>query len=318
MHEETVKILRSYRSATALTEGAEVYLASATAALIHYRLSSQRSPDPPPAPYARVHAMGHACYVGPVMLLARGVRVEHHTVEQVGEGAWGIVRQWKDVVALHSIEYFGEAEWTREGEQLAAEVARRNEGHRRQTTDPEGYALHMHGANEYGFVTPDGQVYGWWYTASTARAHAWDHAAGDRDDEYLARGPLAELKPPDPAQTRSEPPEGYYVDFLPEDDDDPEGRGEWVWGIYDDTVNGDDKKVELGSEETEVEAIAAAWERHGDDLPSDATAGAPAAESTERPTDTGDRCRGCGAADGAPCMPDCPESAGLLDRGGQV
>lgn len=181
---DTVALLQRFAEVIPSTNNKAIaLLCETTAATIHLRASLlPREGEPAPQPYARVHAMGHNTYLGPVVMLARGIRVEHHTVEQVDDGAWGIVRQWKDVLALHSIEYLGEAEWAREGEQLGQEVTRRNEEHRRRSADPKGYSLHMKSAMQYGFVTPTGEVWGWWYSTSQARANAWTHADGEPEE----------------------------------------------------------------------------------------------------------------------------------------
>lgn len=145
-------------------------------------ISEGMAAEQPPAPYARVHAMGHATYTGPIVMLPRGIRVEHHAAVEDTTGVWGIVRQWKDVHALHSVEYFDGPEWDRECEQLAAEVVRRNEENRRRSAEPDGYAMFMKSTSQYGFTTPMGEVWGWWCSTARARENAWTHADGYPED----------------------------------------------------------------------------------------------------------------------------------------
>lgn len=181
MFKEIRSIIDRFDTNIKLGHGSNLLIDGAAALIVQAVTASARL-DQPPQPYARVHVMGHAEYVGPVQLLPRGVRVEHHLVDQVSEGVWGIVRQWKDVYAIHSIEYLTEAEWGHECELLAADVTRRNEVRRRAAADPEGYTMLMRNADEYGFTAPTGDVWGWWRSTARARESAWYHADGAIDE----------------------------------------------------------------------------------------------------------------------------------------
>lgn len=151
---------------------------------------------PLPAQHARVHAMGHAEYLGPVSAVGRGYRVEHHEVD--GANAFGpavIAKRIVDVFAVHSVEYLSSDEWAYELHKLDEAVARSNREHRERTTLPDGYEL-ITINGDHGYQRPDGsqKTSDYWsdyWSVQDARHHAWfdakrrEAAAAETHDDDL-------------------------------------------------------------------------------------------------------------------------------------
>lgn len=149
-----------------------------------------------PTRHARVHAMGHTAYVGPVTALSRGYRVEHHEVAG-DEGAKAVTCSPVDILAVHSVEYLTPDKWARELAELEKLAARDNEYHRRTTTMPEGYS-HVLVDGRHGYRCPDGvEKTDWGWGAREAHSAAWRDKA-HRENLTTAAENLAATAVSDP------------------------------------------------------------------------------------------------------------------------
>lgn len=155
----------------------------------------------------------------------------------------------------------------------AAWVAAKAADHKERNTPPPGYKVERIDDDR-----DDGPVWCWRYqdesssefgTYEEAVDDAWESHRDAMNDEVpsnaTAEAPAAEdIERLDVSW--SEPPAGYYVDWVPDDEDDPEGPGEWVWGTAVD-ANGNNaerrsqiaERHQLGEAETREEAVAACW-----------------------------------------------------------
>lgn len=259
-----------------------------------------------PTPYARVNAMGHNTYVGPVTALGRGYRVQHHAVGEVGDGSVNIIRSWHDILAVHSVDYLTEARWQAVTLDLTKEVERRNEDRRRLTANPEHYDLFMRAPSEYGFVGPDGIVWGWWWSTAHAREAAWLHASGEEGEvDGSPRGPVGDLTlaggttgaavvAAEEAIARGEPLAlGHFIHDDPEDEPE-ENKGQaavedgcsslaatWC-PVHGDCLCPLDAKGRSAMNGSDCPLHGPASDHADADVPSDATAEAPAAEHSGR------------------------------------
>ncbi|WP_143825762.1 hypothetical protein [Nannocystis exedens] len=82
-----------------------------------------------PSPFARVHAMGHREFVGPITSLGRLYRVEHHELCEAG-GDWQLRVTTHDIQAVHSIEYLTPERWAAELADLEEQARRRTDRRR--------------------------------------------------------------------------------------------------------------------------------------------------------------------------------------------
>lgn len=231
MHEETYKMLaakadelrNSYLEPTNLKGGVRPNLVAlkdlAEADLLLEEHERRTAVTELPARYARVHAMGHAEYLGPVTALGRGYRIEHHDVGEVGDGQVGIRRRWRDVHAVRSVEYLTDAEWAKECELMAADVKRRNE---RLKAAPHGCTgmtarwCPVHGRCTCGGDDPECETHDMDDADCPLHGAASTHAEKDEEDipsDATAEAPAAETserlagdlwdmpaEPPDPEE----------------------------------------------------------------------------------------------------------------------
>lgn len=138
-----------------------------------------------PYKFARVNALGHHSYVGPVTALPRGgYRVEHHEVTGP-VGAKVPSRRFVDVYAVHSVTGLSETEWEDERAQLEESAAVQNKHYWQSRTLPDGYTVVPADiSGHFRFKRPDGmESRGNYWGEPDARRAAWRHSEGKRDEE---------------------------------------------------------------------------------------------------------------------------------------